>query len=101
LRGARYHWSRIRWSPSARGPKRCEASRTSWGRQRTARRRQRGKAWGHNNATVVALRIVELENKKGPVTRAELDAVVNTFARARARYVPAEKLDETDRFKGF
>jgi len=46
----------------------------------------------------VALRIVELENKMGPVTRAELNAVINAFARTLARYVPDEKLDEAEAF---
>jgi len=33
-----------------------------------------------------------------PVTRAELDAVINAFARTLARYVPDEKLDEAEAF---
>jgi len=36
----------------------------------------------------VARRIVDLEGKIGPVTRAELEAVINAFARTLARYVP-------------
>jgi hypothetical protein len=42
----------------------------------------------------VAQRIVELENKMGPVTRAELDAVINAFARTLARFVPDDRLGE-------
>ena len=42
----------------------------------------------------VAQRIVEIEGKLGPVTRAELDAVINAFARTLARFVPDERLTE-------
>ena len=34
----------------------------------------------------------------GPVTRAELNAVINAVARTLARYVPDEKLDEAEAF---
>jgi len=44
--------------------------------------------------TRVAQRIVGIEGKLGPVTRAELDAVINAVARMLARFVPDERLTE-------
>ena len=38
------------------------------------------------------------KTRMSPVTRAELEAVTNAFARTLARYVPAEKLDEAEAF---
>jgi len=42
--------------------------------------------------------VLDLELHFPAVTRAELDAVTNAFARTLARYVPDAKLDEAEAF---